>query len=94
MAFKEITYEEDGPMMGSFNAGHGTWYLEDLIGKKRAKEYRYANPKMTAAQASEIGLSRVTHDLLLSQDLGTEESMERMESFAERRQPNATRFGH
>lgn len=133
-------FRQVGPMMGSFDAGYGTWYLEDLIGKKRAKELWYANPKLTAAQASEIGLinrvvpdaelaektrefaleianrgafalaaikgafnarhggvgglSRVTHDLLLSQYLGTEESMELKESFAERRQPDATRFGH
>lgn len=133
-------FRQVGPMMGSFDAGYGTWYLEDLIGKKRAKELWYANPKLTAAQASEIGLinrvvpdaelaektrefaleianrgafalaaikgafnarhggvgglSRVTHDLLLSQYLGTEESMELKESFAERRQPDATKFGH
>lgn len=133
-------FRQVGPMMGSFDAGYGTWYIEDLIGKKRAKELWYANPKLTAAQASEIGLinrvvpdaelaektrefaleianrgafalaaikgafnarhggvgglSRVTHDLLLSQYLGTEESMELKESFAERRQPDATRFGH
>ncbi len=133
-------FRQVGPMMGSFDAGYGTWYLEDLIGKKRAKELWYANPKLTAAQASEIGLinrvvpdaelaektrefaleiadrgafalaaikgafnarhggvsglSRVTHDLLLSQYLGTEESTELKESFAKRRKPDATKFGH
>jgi len=140
IAKESAIFRQVGPMMGSFDAGYGTWYLEDLIGKKRAKELWYANPKLTAAQASEIGLinrvvpdaelaektrefaleianrgafalaaikgafnarhggvgglSRVTHDLLLSQYLGTEESMELKESFAERRQPDATKFGH
>jgi naphthoate synthase len=133
-------FRQVGPMMGSFDAGYGTWYLEDLVGKKRAKELWYANSKLTAAQAKEIGLinrvvpdaelaektrefaleiadrgsfalaaikgafnarhggvsglSRVTHDLLLGQYLGTEEATELKESFAERRQPDATKFGH
>src|SRR3954466_5968685 len=45
-----------GPMMGSFDAGYGTWYLEDLVGKKKAKEMWFANPKFTAREALEIGL--------------------------------------
>ena len=140
IAKESAIFRQVGPMMGSFDAGYGTWYLEDLIGKKRAKELWYANPKLTAAQAKEIGLinrvvpdaelaentrefaleiadrgsfalaaikgafnarhggvsglSRVTHDLLLGQYLGTEESVELKESFAERRQPDATKFGH
>jgi naphthoate synthase len=127
-------------MVGSFDAGYGTWYLEDLVGKKRAKEIWYANPKMTAAQAKEIGLinrvvpdaelkertrdfalevaergafalasikgafnarhggvsglSRVTHDLLLSQYLGSDEAEELKASFAEKRKPDAAKFGH
>ena len=43
-------------MMGSFDAGYGTWYLEDLVGKKRAKEIWFRNPRMSAAYALEIGL--------------------------------------
>jgi naphthoate synthase len=43
-------------MMGSFDAGYGTWYLEDTIGRKRAKEMWYLNPKLSAARALEIGL--------------------------------------
>ena len=126
-------------MMGSFDAGYGTWYLEDLVGKKRAKEIWYSNPKMTAAQAQVIGLinrvvpdadlaretrawaleiadrgafalasikaafnarhggvgglSRVTHDLLLSQYLGTVEQKELNSSFGERRKPDADKIG-
>ncbi|MGE3864827.1 MAG: enoyl-CoA hydratase-related protein, partial [Burkholderiaceae bacterium] len=41
---------------GSFDAGYGTWYLEDLVGKKRAKDIWYRNPKMSAREALEIGL--------------------------------------
>ena len=43
-------------MMGSFDAGYGTWYLEDLIGKKRAKEMWYLNPRISAHEAKEMGL--------------------------------------
>ena len=49
-------FRQVGPMMGSFDAGYGTWYLEDLVGKKRAKEIWYRNPKITANEALEIGL--------------------------------------
>jgi naphthoate synthase len=43
-------------MLGSFDAGYGTWYLEDLIGKKRAKEMWYRNPRLTAREALDWGL--------------------------------------
>lgn len=132
-------FRQVGPMMGSFDAGYGTWYLEDLVGKRRAKEMWYANPKLKAAEALSIGLvnrvvpdaeleakttefalevckrgafalasikgafnarhggvsglSRVTHDLLLKPYLGTDESTELRESFAERREPDTTKFG-
>ncbi len=49
-------FRQVGPMMGSFDAGYGTWYLEDLVGKKKAKEMWFANPKLTAREALEIGL--------------------------------------
>jgi naphthoate synthase len=139
IAKESAVFRQVGTMMGSFDAGYGTWYLEDLVGKKRAKEIWYANPKMTAAYAKEIGLinrvvsdadlfektkefaleiadrgafalasikgafnarhggvaglSRVTHDLLLSQYMGTEESVELNASFQERRKPDASKFG-
>jgi naphthoate synthase len=49
--------------MGSFDAGYGTWYLEDLIGKKRAKELWFLNPKLSARDALAIGLiNRVVPD--------------------------------
>jgi naphthoate synthase len=50
-------------MMGSFDAGYGTWYLEDLIGKKKAKELWFLNPKLSAQDALAIGLiNRVVPD--------------------------------
>lgn len=56
IAKESAVFRQVGPMMGSFDAGYGTWYLEDLVGKKRAKEIWYTNPKMSAAYALEIGM--------------------------------------
>ncbi|MCA0043408.1 enoyl-CoA hydratase-related protein [Celeribacter litoreus] len=139
IAKESAVFRQVGPMMGSFDAGYGTWYLEDLVGKKRAKEIWYCNKKMTAAEAKEIGminrvvpddqleektrefaleiadrgsfalasikgafnarhggvggLSRVTHDLLLTQYLGSDEHKELNESFNGRRAPDPSKFG-
>ncbi len=133
-------FRQVGPMVGSFDAGYGTWYLEDLVGKKRAKEIWYSNPKISAQQAMDWGLinrvvpaadlkaetmkwaleiadrgafalasvkaafnarhggvgglSRMAHDLLLRGYLDTEEHDELAQSFAERRKPDSSRFGH
>lgn len=140
IAKESAVFRQVGPMMGSFDAGYGTWYLEDLIGKKRAKEMWFRNPKLSAREAQEwglinqvvpdgelsaatrkmaleiadrgplalaaikgafnarhggvAGLSRVTHDLLLRGYLETEEHDELAKAFAERRNPDASRFGH
>jgi naphthoate synthase len=56
IAKESAVFRQVGPMMGSFDAGYGTWYLEDLVGKKKAKEMWFANPKFTAREALEIGL--------------------------------------
>ena len=56
IAKESAVFRQVGPMMGSFDAGYGTWYLEDLIGKKRAKAMWYRNPKISAAEAQDIGL--------------------------------------
>src|SRR5580765_3998081 len=56
IAKESAIFRQVGPMMGSFDAGYGTWYLEDLVGKKKAKEIWFRNPKMTAQEALEIGL--------------------------------------
>src|SRR3954469_14727096 len=56
IAKESAIFRQVGTMMGSFDAGYGTWYLEDLVGKKKAKEIWFRNPKMTAKEALEIGL--------------------------------------
>ncbi len=63
IAKESSIFRQVGPMMGSFDAGYGTWYLEDLIGKKRAKEMWYCNQKLSAREALDIGLiNRVVPD--------------------------------
>lgn len=140
IAKESAMFRQVGPMVGSFDAGYGTWYLEDLIGKKRAKEMWYRNPRLTAREALEwglvnhvvpdaelqsftrkialeiadrgsfalaaikgaflarhggvAGLSRVSHDLLLSAYLRTDECKELAEAFADKRAPDASKFGH
>jgi naphthoate synthase len=56
VAAESAVFRQVGPMVGSFDAGFGTWYLEDLIGRKRAKEMWFLNEKLTAARAFELGL--------------------------------------
>lgn len=63
IAKESAVFRQVGPMMGSFDAGYGTWYLEDLVGKKKAKEIWYCNPKISAQEALTIGLvNRVVPD--------------------------------
>ena len=57
IAKESAIFRQVGPMMGSFDAGFGTWYLEDLVGKKKAKELWMVNPKLTATEALQLGLS-------------------------------------
>jgi len=140
VAKESALFRQVGPMVGSFDAGYGTWYLEDLVGKKRAKDIWYRNPKISAREALEIGLinkvvpdaafaaavrayaleicergafalaslkaafnarhggvgglSRMAHDLLLRGYLDTQEHHELAASMAEKRKPDATKFGH
>jgi naphthoate synthase len=140
IAKQSAIFRQVGPMMGSFDAGFGTWYLEDLVGKKKAKEIWMLNPKITAAEALGMGLinkvvsddqlqaatremalelanrgafalasikaafgarhggvaglSRMSHDLLLRLNLEMDESKELAKSFAEKRTPDASKFGH
>jgi len=56
IAKESAMFRQVGPMVGSFDAGYGTWFLEDLVGKKKAKEMWFANPKLSAAEALDIGL--------------------------------------
>ena len=67
IAKQSAVFRQVGPMMGSFDAGYGTWHLEDLVGKKRAKDIWFRNPKMTADEALAIGLiNKVVPDHLLA----------------------------
>lgn len=59
VAADTAVFRQVGPMVGSFDAGYGTWYLEDSVGRKRAKEMWYLNPKLSAQQALEMGLVNV-----------------------------------
>src|SRR3954466_7666402 len=59
IAKESAVFRQVGPMMGSFDAGYGTWYLEDLVGKKKAKEIWFRNPKMSAREA--LGLGLINH---------------------------------
>lgn len=140
IASDKAMFRQVGPMVGSFDAGYGTWYLEDLVGKKRAKHIWYANPKISPQEAMEMGLinqvvpaaelrqatmdyaltiadrgafalasikaafnarhggvgglSRMAHDLLLRGYLDSAEHDELAAAFAEKRKPDASKFGH
>src|SRR5215216_5682003 len=56
VAAPHAVFRQVGPMVGSFDAGYGTWYLEETIGRRRAKEMWYLNQKYSAEQALEMGL--------------------------------------
>jgi naphthoate synthase len=56
IAKESAVFRQVGPMMGSFDAGYGTWYLEDLVGKKKAKEIWYTNPRISAREALALGM--------------------------------------
>lgn len=59
IATERSVFRQVGPMMGSFDAGYGTWYLEDLVGKKKAKEIWMLGEKYSAQEALEMGLINV-----------------------------------
>ena len=69
IAKESAIFRQVGPMMGSFDAGFGTWYLEDLVGKKKAKELWFLNPKIPAREALAMGLiNRVAPDERLREE--------------------------
>lgn len=69
IAKESAVFRQVGPMMGSFDAGYGTWYLEDLVGKKKAKEMWYRNPKIPAQEALRMGLiNKVVPDDRLAEE--------------------------
>lgn len=59
IATDRSVFRQVGPMMGSFDAGYGTWYLEDSVGKKKAKEIWMLCRKYTAQEALSMGLVNV-----------------------------------
>ena len=72
IAKQSAVFRQVGPMMGSFDAGFGTWYLEDLVGKKKAKEIWMLNPRLSAQEALNIGLiNRVVPDGALREETRT-----------------------
>ena len=139
IAKESAVFRQVGPMMGSFDAGFGTWYLEDLVGKKKAKEIWMLNEKLTAKEAmalglvnkvvpdaqlqtatmemanaiasrgsyalaavkaafgarhgGALGLSRLTHDLMLPPYYKSAESKELGAAFEERRSVDPAKFG-
>jgi naphthoate synthase len=69
IAKESAVFRQVGPMMGSFDAGYGTWYLEDLVGKKKAKELWFTNARLSAREALAIGLiNKVVPDDQLEQE--------------------------
>ena len=56
IASSKAVFRQVGPVMGSFDAGFGTWYLEEAVGRKKAKEIWYLNRKYSAQEALEMGL--------------------------------------
>lgn len=139
IAKESAIFRQVGPMMGSFDAGYGTWYLEDLVGKKKAKEIWMMNEKLSAREAlalglinkvvpndelqkatmemanhiatrgayalaaikgafvarhgGALGLSRLTHDLMLPPYYNSEEAKELASAFDEKRPADANKFG-
>src|SRR6266851_6675605 len=69
IAKESAVFRQVGPMMGSFDAGYGTWYLEDVVGRKKAKEIWFCNPKISAREALQLGLiNRVVPDARLREE--------------------------
>ncbi len=56
VASENAVFRQVGPSVGSFDAGYGTWILEQLVGRRKAKEIWYLNHKYSAAEALEMGL--------------------------------------
>jgi naphthoate synthase len=56
LAAPHAVFRQVGPIVGSFDAGYGTWYLEETIGRRRAKEMWFLNKKYSADEALVMGL--------------------------------------
>jgi 2-ketocyclohexanecarboxyl-CoA hydrolase len=56
IAADSAQFGQNGPRVGSFDAGLGSGYLARVIGEKRAREMWFMLRRLTAAQALEWGL--------------------------------------
>jgi naphthoate synthase len=56
IAKESAVFRQVGPAMGSYDAGYGTWALEDLVGRKRAKEIWFLNERISSSEALALGL--------------------------------------
>ncbi|RMF95583.1 MAG: crotonase [Candidatus Schekmanbacteria bacterium] len=56
IASENAVFRQVGPSMGSYDGGFGTWYLEALIGRRKAKEMWMLNRKYSAQEALKMGL--------------------------------------
>ncbi len=56
IASENALFRQVGPSMGSYDAGFGTWYLEALVGRRKAKEMWMLNRKYSAKEALDMGL--------------------------------------
>ena len=56
IAADTAVFGQNGPRVGSFDAGFGTGYMARVVGEKRAREIWFLCRKYTAEQAEEWGL--------------------------------------
>ncbi|MBI5375305.1 MAG: enoyl-CoA hydratase/isomerase family protein [Candidatus Schekmanbacteria bacterium] len=56
IASDKAIFRQVGPAMGSYDAGFGIWYLEQVVGRKKAKEMWMLNRKYSAQEAFTMGL--------------------------------------
>jgi 2-ketocyclohexanecarboxyl-CoA hydrolase len=56
IASETAIFGQNGPRVGSFDAGFGTGYLARVVGEKRAREIWFLCRRYSAAQAAEWGL--------------------------------------
>src|SRR6202022_2232205 len=56
IAADHARFGQNGPRVGSFDAGFGTGYLARVVGEKRAREIWFLCRRYSAEQAAEGGL--------------------------------------
>ncbi len=57
IAAEHATFGQNGPRVGSFDAGFGTAYLARIVGEKRAREIWFLCRRYDAAKALDWGLA-------------------------------------